>query len=232
MDSATQDRWATSAAVYVGCGVAAAMLTLATTASLEGADALNDDEYRAQVQLAAVWSTGVVGWVALFHWLVGIEAAARSPAGFLGLAWPILLLSVDLVMLQHQTLRGEPKHSSGGFTFEANVVTALAFSVGSLVSTTFGRELARTAGPVLSSVIFLALAFVLPNPSVQSGTATAATFRAIRKVCFTFCIGLLSTVVLINLSATLRDPASGSESSARRLRTLFDYAPPAAPTPA
>lgn len=177
----------------------------------------------AQANVATVWVLGMLGWVVLFELLIGFRTLREIPMLWLTCLWPIALLGFDLRLLQHQTLEHESRRVKSTMTLETNAISGLAFALGGMLATNMGRDFARTASPILSVVSLLCLAFVLPTPSAQTHTPVGVTILAAQKVCLTYCVGLLSAAVVLNLAATYPLGALRVEEYKKALAT----APPA-----
>ena len=142
-----------------------------------------------------VWAAGAILWPVLWINVVGIDVAAHTPMAMLGLAWPPCMLFLDLLFVPHQA-SGQKEITS----YDANVLTSLAFAMGGLLVTSgLGKNFVRAASPILSSCVFLVIAFCICTPSMKEGTQARGVVKAIQKVCLSWCVGLLLTAVGINL---------------------------------
>jgi hypothetical protein len=160
------------------------------------------DDTRLRVELLTTWSIAIFTWVALFDGVVGIRDAIRAPWLLMALAWPIALLAGEMHCIEHQTLDFLARRSSSTLQIESNAISGLAFALGGLLASNLGTGLSKSAAPMLSVVLFLCVAFVLPSPSIQPRSPMGATVHAVQRACLTYCIGFLLAAVITNVQGT------------------------------
>lgn len=159
---------------------------------------------RGFVDLGAVWTVGAAVWPLVFHGLVGMRAVCEAPVLLVSLAWPILMLGYDVSTLEHHTREQQAQRVRAGHHSEMSGISSLAFALGSLLMTHMGRQWALAAAPLLSAVIFLCVALILPSPGVHPQSAEAIVIHATKRACVAYCIGLLASAVLLNIHGVHR----------------------------
>lgn len=162
------------------------------------------EEHETQTYMATVWVLSLVGWIALFDAVVGFETLLETPLVMAGFAWPMLLLGFDIMMLSHQTFAHESKRVKSSMQLDSNAISGLAFAMAGVFATNFGKEFAKSASPILTVVSLICLSFIAPNPGVQSDSVPGIVLSSVQKVSLLFCVGLLSSALCINISATMQ----------------------------
>jgi len=176
------------------------------------------EDTRLRMELLTTWSIAIVPWFATFDAVVGTREAFHAPWLLVSLDWPVVLLVAEILCIQHQTLDFVSRRSMSSLQIESNAVSGLAFAIGGLLASNLGAGFAKAAAPMLSVVIFLCVAFVLPTPSLQPRSPTGATVHAAQRACLTYCIGFLLAAVITNVHGTWRRRLGftpGTESAVR-----------------
>lgn len=195
-------------AVVGGATLISAVL-LAATRITNDRHGVRSEASRASTEMATVWTVGALGWPLVFHTFVGIEAIASAPSLILALIWPMVLLGHDLVSVNHQTLDNEGSRARAGMTFETNSIASITFAIGGLLMTHMGRRWTEAAVPLLCGVILICIAFVTPRPALQPRSVEGIRVHAIQRVALVYCIGLLSSAVLLVMNGVRRRVGHG-----------------------
>ena len=146
---------------------------------------------------------GCLIWPALWYFLVGVETIKAAPAAVLGLVWPIVILTLDVLWVSKQPLEPEDTKKTT-FTFDGNALSSLSFALGGVLLSQVGKTFASSASPMLSACIFLVIGFVLPSPGVHARTSIGAIILALKKIAMAFCVGLLISSIAISLQIGLK----------------------------
>lgn len=182
----------------IGALVVALIYTMGSRNALCSRGMRDDQIFNAN--RATVWCLGAVLWPFVWSAFVGTDVLDRTPMAVLGLLWPPLLLSLDLIWI---TQSSEHSQSKQTLSYDGNAISSLAFALGGLLVTNVGQNFARAASPILTACVFLIVAFVLPTPGTKNGTLSGSIISAIQKVCLSYCVGLLLTAVGVNLNIGL-----------------------------
>lgn len=145
---------------------------------------------------AAAYAIGAMVWPLVWFPLVGAVMLRAAPLTVLGLLWPPIMLSLDLLWVTRQPLEPEVRTT---FAFDGNSISSLSFALGGILLSQVGKTFSKSAAPLLSGCIFLVIAFVLPSPSVHGRSGAGSVVLSVRKVALTFCVGLLISAVAISL---------------------------------
>lgn len=177
----------------VGCIVVAVCYAIFSRAST------NDSGMREtsvdQCNRSVVLALGGVLWPVVWQVFVGAQVLDRAPFAALGLAWPMVLLFLDLLWI----VNGTDSQNKQTLSYDGNAISSIAFAVGGLLVTSVGQQFARAASPILTSCVLLIVAVVIPTPGARNGTRLSAIVSAIQKVCLSYCVGMILTAVCINL---------------------------------
>ena len=157
--------------------------------------------FRTQANILTVWMVFMLLWPIIWMRVVGMAVIEGFPLCFVGLLWPIILLTVDIMWISHQTIESEAVSKKSMFSFDSNAISGMSFALGGLLISNLGHDFAKSSSPILLSVVFLCIAFVLPAPSLQISTLSGITMQSIQKACLYCCVGLLVTALMINMSA-------------------------------
>ena len=165
---------------------------------------INDDSYLssarlAQINIATVQAVGMVLWPLTWGALIGTDTLSTMPVAAIGLCWPLVLMTLDLLWIAHQTASHEGVNKKTVFHFDSGAVQGLAFGIGGLLVSNLGARFAKSVSPVFSVCILVCIAVLLPSPGVQASTLNSITIGAIQKVALTYCIGLLISTLSMNL---------------------------------
>ena len=165
---------------------------------------INDDHYLsttrlAQINIATVQSMGLMLWPLVWGALIGTDALREMPVAAIGLAWPFVLIFLDLLWISHQTPEHEGVNKKTVFHFDSGAVQGLAFGIGGLLVSNLGARFAKSVSPIFSVCILVCIAVLMPSPGVQASTLNAITISSIQKVALTFCIGLLISTLSMNV---------------------------------
>tara|TARA_B100000683_G_scaffold67956_3_gene66679 strand:+ start:8272 stop:9066 length:795 start_codon:yes stop_codon:yes gene_type:complete len=155
------------------------------------------------VNTATAYAIGGIFWPVVFGALIGPRLAGGCSLCLLGLAWPLVMMFVDLLWITRQPLDPEDT-KKGSFVYDANALSGLALALGSLLLSQVGDRLAKSAAPALSACVFLVLAFVIPTPGVPVRSGLGALLLSFRKIAMAYCVGLLIAAVAISLQMSVR----------------------------
>lgn len=182
---------------YVVIGL---LVILTLIARFTAASTIENEECSTQLNQVTVWMIGILIWIPIFDTTFGLNViAGKVPLLIIALLWPIVILTFEMYLAEHQTLQNESKRNRSTVQLETNAISGLAFALGGLMLTNLGKDFAKTVAPILSIVILICLVFIIPCPSSYFGSSMSTTIQSIQKVCLTYCTGLLIGTVLINL---------------------------------
>lgn len=190
--------------------VVSSLIGVLTVLSLKFLSDKNEMNIRFKVQcnLLTIWLLFSTLWPVAWTYIIGIDVINKYPYAFIGLAWTLLLFTIDIVGISHHTIETEGENKKSMFTFDSNAITGLAFALGGVVLSNIGQDFAKHASPVFSSVILLCMAFLIPSPGIRAMSLSGISIQAIQKS-FIYCtVGLLVTMVSINLSHGLKNRTS------------------------
>ena len=85
---------------------------------------INADHYLStrrstQINIATTQAVGIVLWPCIWNALIGFDMLSSVPLAALGLAWPIVLLLLDLLWISHQTAEHEGVNKKTVFHFDS-----------------------------------------------------------------------------------------------------------------
>lgn len=152
---------------------------------------------------ASSYTCGALAWPLIWYFLVGPVMIQAAPLTFLGFAWPVVIMLLDLLWVTKQPLEPDDTKKTT-FTFDGNAISSLSFALGGILLTQVGKTFATSASPMLFACIFLVIAFVIPSPGVHSRTGIGAIILALRKIAMAFCVGLLISSVTITLQVGMK----------------------------
>ena len=184
------------ACAYVAAAGAAAVLWLRSSAP-KGAP------HSRIADTVSIYAVGALAWP--FVWSLVCSNAMRSMPWFasVGLAWPPLLLLVDVAFAQHQAGQDAGKHSYG-MQVDGNTLSGLALTMGGVLARYVSSDFASAAGPVLMATVLLTLLFVVPTPVMHADSAEANSVRAAQKVALQYCLGFTITSVAVAFSVGMK----------------------------
>ena len=145
---------------------------------------------------SAVYALGALAWP--FVWSVVCGHSVRSLPWFayVGLLWPVVLLTLDVSFVQHSAGH-DPLKQAYGMQVDANTLSGLALTLGAVLVRNVSDGFATAAGPMTMATVLLALLFIVPTPVLHADSLHAATLRALQKVTLQYCLGFTITAVSI-----------------------------------
>ena len=168
---------------------------------------------------ATSYAIGAFLWPMVWYPLVGAALVKAAPLTLIGFAWPLLMMSVDLLWTTKQPLDPDDTKRTT-FTFDGNAISSLSFALGGLLLSQIGKVFAKSAAPMLSASIFLVIAFVIPSPGVTVRSGLGAVFLSSKKIAMAFCVGLLISAIAITLQVGLKHRSTITHSELRTMPPL------------
>lgn len=147
---------------------------------------------------AFAYVVGALAWPALWFALVGDKLIRLAPLVVLGLAWPLLIMLLDLLWVT-KLPRDPDDTKKGTFTFDGNALSGISFAVASLTMSQMGVAFSKATSPLLAACVFLIIGFVIPTPGVHVRSGMGATLLSVKKIAMAFCVGLLISAVAVTL---------------------------------
>lgn len=191
------DRRASIACIFIATtGMLAALVArLATPATMTHSTIMN---------AATVYVCGALLWPFVWSKVCGGSSAVQLPAwAFIGLAWPPLLLALDVAFAQHHADEDVSK-SAYGMQVDGNTLSGLALALGGVLVRHVSSGYATAAGPMLMASVLLVLLLVAPSPVLHARSAHAATMRAVQRVALQWCLGFSITAVALAFGVGMR----------------------------
>lgn len=150
------------------------------------------------VNRCVLYAVGAFLWPFVWSALCGDVAttSAMPLAGYLGLVWPLLWIAVEVGTVQHTALSNAEKTSSA-IQFDANSLSGVAFAIGGLLVRYVSDGFASASSPMFLVSILLPTLFVMPNPSLHPGSATAQSLQIMQKLSLQYSLGFVITALSI-----------------------------------
>lgn len=185
---------------------------------LERRAAPNTGVHRKLADASTVYAIGALAWP--FAWLAVCGRATQSMPwlAFVGLAWPPLLLLVDVAFAQHAA-GDDPAKQTYALQMDGNTLSGLALALGGVLVKYVSDGFATASSPMLMAALLLVLLVVVPSPGLHADSAHASAFRAAQKVAVQYCLGLVITSVAIVFGVGMRHAGRQGAELARALKT-------------
>ena len=170
---------------------------------------LNDEIMRLYVNAAL--TGGVLLWPLVWDAAVattrvsGLARIAQKPTLLLGLAWPLVMIIVDMQYVRKRTQDPsffESLHRIGYLQTDANTIITAAFAMGTLITSMHRKRSRRSKGgtgvQIVMYALLLCVAFVIPTSDVPVTSRTALVIRSAQKVCLNYAIGFVIAGIMVD----------------------------------
>lgn len=163
------------------------------------------------VDTSVVYALGALTWPFVWSLVCGHAVPSLPWPAYIGLAWPPLLLLVDVAFAQHH-VGNDPHRQMQGVQFDANTLSGLALTLGAVLVKNVNEGFATAAQPMMTATVLLALLLIMPSPAMHAESRHANAYRAVQKVALQYCLGFTLTTVAIAFAVGMtRAPAQTSE---------------------
>lgn len=160
---------------------------------------------------SAAYAVGALVWPFAWSLVCGPTLDTLPWFGYVGLAWPPLLLLVDVAFAQHHVGQ-DPHRQTQGMQYDSNTLSGLALTLGAVLVKNVSDGFATAAAPMMTATVLLGLLFLMPSPALHADSLDAATLRATQKVALQYCLGFTLTAVAVAFAVGLRRAsAQGAE---------------------
>ena len=152
---------------------------------------------------SVVYAIGALSWPFLWSVVCAPTLDSAPWHAYVGLAWPPLLLIIDVAFAQHHVGQ-DPYRQTQGMQYDANTLSGLALTLGAVLVKNVSDGFATAAAPMMTATVLLGLLFLMPSPALHADSLHAATLRAVQKVALQYCLGFTLTAVAVAFAVGLR----------------------------
>ena len=160
---------------------------------------------------SVIYALGGLLWPFVWSLVCGHAMSTMPWFGFIGLAWPPLLLLVDVAFASHASGQ-DPSKQTYGMQIDGQALSGLALTLGGVLMKYVSDGFATSAAPMTMATVLVVLLLLFPNTPMHAESRNANVMRGVQKVALQFCLGFSITAVAIALGVgMLRAPQSKNE---------------------
>tara|TARA_B110000046_G_scaffold173301_1_gene195795 strand:+ start:1685 stop:2455 length:771 start_codon:yes stop_codon:yes gene_type:complete len=167
---------------------------------------------KTRLTVTMIWLIAITMWPAA--WMAIVNANDITPYALLGLAWPILILSFDILAMRQHTYDDQLQSKRQYMTMDANAICSLTFAISAFI----GAQRHPCCNRIFLWAILGCVAFIMPSPHVNVNAMETIAFEAVQKAVLAYATGLVLTGVMIvsagHSSGTSSDTKNPSMSDA------------------
>lgn len=157
--------------------------------------------------VTTIWLIAITAWPAV--WKAIVDEDNITPYAFVGLLWPILILSFDILAMRQHTYDEQLQSKRQYMTMDANAICSLTFAISAFI----GAQRHSCCNRIFLWAILGCVAFIMPAPHVNINAMETIAFEAIQKAVLAYATGLLLTGVMIVSSSQTNDVSSDTMKS-------------------
>lgn len=185
---------------------------------------------KTRLTVTMIWLMAVTVWPLV--WRKIVDADDVTPYAIIGLMWPVLILSFDILAMRQHTY-DDQLHSKRQFmTMDANAICSLTFAISAFIN----AQRHPCCNRIFLWAVIGCVAFIMPSPHVNVNALETIAFEAVQKAVLAYATGLLLTgVMIVSVSQTngassdtmkpSRSAASSSSSSESSSSSSFSETP-------
>lgn len=160
---------------------------------------------RARILVTMIWLSMITAWPACWRVIVGPYANTKYAP--IGLVWPIVIMTLDLVAMQQHTYESQRQPKRQFMTMDANALCSLSFGIAAFLGVQRDHNISR----IFLWAIVACVAFIMPTPHTDGTSLYTVGVDAFQKGIMAYAVGLLiSGIILIHNSSSLTAPSTPS----------------------